>query len=91
MSALDKQIGGDHYINYPIQPIEFIVKNKLDYVPGCVIKRMCRYNQPSGKGLEDLEKAKHEIDLLIELEGLNENSCYGMCWLYRVSCIKSSA
>ena len=65
-TALDTQIGGEHYKNYAIQPVEFITKNKLGFLEGCVIKRICRYEDKNG--LEDLKKAKHEIDLLIELK-----------------------
>lgn len=69
MSALDKQVGGNHYKGFPIQPAEYSTKNKLGFLPGCVVKRITRYNQPTGKGLEDLQKIKHEVDLLIEIEG----------------------
>ena len=65
-TALGTQIGGEHYKNYAIQPVEFITKNKLGFLEGCVIKRICRYEDKNG--LEDLKKAKHEIDLLIELK-----------------------
>lgn len=65
-TALDTQIGGEHYKKCVIQPVEFITKNELGFLEGCVIKRICRYEDK--KGLEDLKKAKHEIDLLIELK-----------------------
>ena len=65
-TALDTQVGGDHYKKHVIQPVEFITKNKLGFLEGCVIKRICRYEDKNGK--EDLEKIKHEIDLLIELK-----------------------
>lgn len=68
MSALDKQVGGNHYKHYKIQPVEFSTKNKLGFLQGCIIKRISRYNIEGGKGLEDLNKIKHEIDLIIELE-----------------------
>ena len=68
-NPLDYQVGGSHYKDYPIQPVEFITKNKLSFLVGCVIKRLCRYDKAGGKGLGDLEKAIHEIELLIELEG----------------------
>lgn len=55
-------------MNFEIQPIEFIVKNNLGFLEGCIIKRICRY--PYKGGIEDLRKAKHEIDLLIELQDL---------------------
>lgn len=68
-SALSTQVGGDHYKNFPVQPVEFIMKNSLSYLQGDVVKRIVRYNKPTGKGLQDLEKIKHVIDLLIEIEG----------------------
>lgn len=65
MSALDKQVSGSHY-KMPIQPIEFIHKNNIPYIEGNVIKYVCRWRDKGG--LADLEKAKHYIELLIELD-----------------------
>ena len=65
MDALNNQIGGSHYKNLPIQPVEFIEKNNLSFLEGCIIKRICRWKNKNG--IQDLEKAKHEIDLLIQL------------------------
>ena len=65
--ASETQIGGSHYSDMVIQPIEFIYKNGLSFIQGNVIKYVCRYK--SKGGIEDLNKAKHYIDLLIELEG----------------------
>lgn len=62
------QVGGSHYKDLPIQPARYIAKNGIGFLAGCVIKRMTRYNRPTGDGLQDLEKAKHEIDLLIKFE-----------------------
>ena len=67
--ALSVQQGGTHYKRFTIQPVEFISKNNLNFLQGCIIKRICRYKVPGGKALQDLEKIKHEIDLLIQLEG----------------------
>jgi hypothetical protein len=39
----DKQIGGDHYKSFHIQPYEFISKNELSFFQGNVIKYVCRY------------------------------------------------
>lgn len=66
MKATDTQIGGNHYKKFKIQPVEFIVKNELGYIEGNVIKYICRHKEKGGK--EDLLKAKHYIDLLIQLE-----------------------
>lgn len=61
------QIGGDHYKSLAIQPAEFAERNGLSFLEGCVVKRLCRWRR-GGKGREDLLKARHEIDLLLELE-----------------------
>ena len=52
--AIDKQIGGNHYKSFAIAPIEFITKNKLSFIQGCIIKYICRYDKKNGK--EDLDK-----------------------------------
>ena len=59
-----KQIGGRHYTDMVIQPSEFINKNKLQFAEGNAIKYICRH---AHKGeVQDLEKAKHYIDMIIE-------------------------
>jgi hypothetical protein len=63
-SPYQKQIGGEHYLKYKIQPSEFVVENKLLYPEGNVIKYILRHSDKGGK--EDLEKAKHFIDMIIE-------------------------
>ena len=65
-SELRKQVGGDHYSKLAIQPVEYINANKLTYLQGNVIKYVTRYKDKNG--LQDLEKARHYIDMLIELE-----------------------
>ena len=65
-SALKTEVGGNHYRNMVIQPVEFIMKNNLNFLQGCIIKRICRYKEKDG--ILDLQKIKHEVDLLIELE-----------------------
>lgn len=66
-SALDTQIAGNHYTEMAIQPIQFIYANRIGYIEGNVIKYICRYK--SKNGIEDLKKARHYLDLLIEMEG----------------------
>jgi len=68
MTALLDQVGGDHYRSKAIQPVEYIHANGLPFLEGCIVKRITRWREKNG--LEDLLKARHEIDLLIELEGL---------------------
>ena len=70
MKALKQQVGGDHYSKLAIQPVEYINKNNLTYLQGNVIKYVTRYKDKNG--VEDLLKAKHYIDLLIELEDKDE-------------------
>lgn len=65
-SALQTQEGGDHYKTMAIQPVEFITANKLTFLEGCVVKRICRHRRKNG--VEDLRKAIHEIELMIQLE-----------------------
>jgi hypothetical protein len=66
MSALDKQVSGSHYKDLAIQPVEFIYKNNIGYLEGNVIKYICRHKTKNG--LADLQKAKHYIEMLIEME-----------------------
>jgi hypothetical protein len=67
-NPLQHQVGGNHYKHFKIQPIEFITANKLSFLQGCIIKRICR------KKPRDLDKIKHEIDLMKELEDTNDFS-----------------
>lgn len=66
MSALDIQVGGGHYKNMPIQPMEFSMANNLDACQHTVVKYVTRFREKGG--IQDLEKAKHVIDMLIEFE-----------------------
>ena len=55
-----------HYTLCPIQPIDFIVANNMDFLEGNIIKYIARYKNKNG--LEDLAKARHYLDMLIERE-----------------------
>jgi len=66
MSALERQVSGDHYKSLKIQPIEFIHANGIPFAEGSVIKYVTRWRDKGG--LADLEKAKHFLEILIELE-----------------------
>lgn len=68
MSALSEQPGGSHYKDKAIQPVQYIHANGLGFCEGNVVKYVSRWREKNG--LEDLLKARHYIDLLIELEGL---------------------
>ena len=69
MSALKEQVAGGHYKQLKIQPVEYIHANKIGYMEGNIIKYVTRWRDKGG--IADLEKAKHYIELLIELEGRN--------------------
>lgn len=69
-TALETQIGGSHYKSKAIQPVEYIHANQIGYFEGCVIKYVTRWKNKNG--IQDLEKAKHYLELLIELEKANE-------------------
>jgi len=60
------QVGGDHYKNLKIQPTEFIHANNIPFIEGNIIKYVIRHRNKNG--IEDLKKAKHYIDLLIQFE-----------------------
>ena len=64
MSAKDYQVGGEHYKNTGIQPIEYIMANNLDFCEGNVVKYVSRWRQKNG--LDDLLKAQHYLQFLIE-------------------------
>ncbi len=64
MKEIDKQEGGDHYRNMVIQPIEFILANNILHCEACIIKYVTRWRKKNG--IEDLRKARHYIDILIE-------------------------
>jgi hypothetical protein len=65
-SPLDVQVAGDHYRKMKIQPVEYITQNGLGFLEGCIVKRISRWR--SKDGIQDLEKIKHEVDLLIDQE-----------------------
>ena len=64
MKSYNKQVGGNHYKKYKIQPVEFIIKNNIGFGEGNVIKYILRFKDKGG--IADLEKAKHYIELLID-------------------------
>jgi len=65
-SALDVQVGGAHYKDCVIQPVEYIHANGLGFIEGNIVKYITRWKAKGG--IADLEKVRHYADLLIELE-----------------------
>ncbi len=89
-NALDIQIGGSHYKDCNIQPIEYITANQLNFLAGCVVKRITRYNKPTGKGMQDIDKAIHELQLIKQLEYSEQQYwkrfityCTTPCWQFK--------
>jgi len=72
VSALDKQVAGQHYRQMAIQPAEYTTKNGIGHLAGDAIAYISRYRNKNGR--EDLEKAIHSLQLLIELEYGNNAS-----------------
>lgn len=64
--ALGVQVGGAHYKSMKIQPFEFVHANQIPYAEGSIIYYVSRWR--SKNGIEDLKKARHTLDLLIEAE-----------------------
>lgn len=92
MSALNKQVGGGHYSDMAIQPIEFITANNIPYREGNVLKYVCRH--ASKNGLEDIEKAIHYLEMIrdeyqeegdgewgdwVSIENVDQFSCSKEC------------
>jgi hypothetical protein len=65
-TPLDVQVGGNHYKDLAIQPVQYIHQNQLGYLEGNVVKYVTRH--ATKNGVQDLLKARHYIDLLLELE-----------------------
>ena len=65
MSANETQVGGDHYKDRKIQPWDFITANNMGFLEGNVIKYVSRHKEKHG--VEDLKKARHYLDKLIEV------------------------
>lgn len=64
IAASAKQIGGDHYKDFAIQPSEFIYKNNIEWLEGNAIKYICRHRLKGGA--QDIKKAIHYLQLILE-------------------------
>ena len=63
---LSTQVGGSHYKDCHIQPIEYMLANNLGYIEGAVVKYVTRWKDKGG--VQDLEKARHLLEILIQHE-----------------------
>lgn len=64
--ASNRQVGGRHYKDFQIQPAEFCHVNRLGFLTGEVVKRMCAYEATGD--IEEIHKSIHELELLLEFE-----------------------
>lgn len=65
-NALSYQVGGSHYKDKAIQPIEYITANNLNFLEGCIVKRITRHREKLGA--LDICKIRQECDLILQLE-----------------------
>ena len=65
-SALNTQVGGDHYRKMKIQPIEYILANELNFSEGNIVKLISRHRLKGGA--QDIQKIKQYCDFLLESE-----------------------
>lgn len=65
MKATDKQVGGSHYKDLSIQPVQYIHANGLSFLEGNVVKYITRHKTKNGRA--DVEKALHYCQLILEL------------------------
>jgi hypothetical protein len=64
MSSFDIQVGGDHYKNMAIGPLEYALANNLGPCEHAIVKYVSRWEDKGG--IQDLRKARHYLDILIE-------------------------
>lgn len=69
--ATEVQVGGSHYKDMPIQPVEYIHANGLSFLEGNVVKYISRHKTKNGRA--DVEKARHYCDLILQLEYSDKN------------------
>ena len=65
-NALEQQVGGKHYRECEIQPVEYIVKNNLDFLERNIVKYVTRH-RTKGEGKKDIEKVIHYAQLILEM------------------------
>lgn len=68
-SVKNQQVGGTHYMRKAYQPWDIIEEWEMCFWSGNVLKYLLRYRYKNG--LEDLKKARHYLDYLIEKEEKN--------------------
>ena len=71
LKATLKQVGGSHYKDCKIQPVEYIVGNDLTFLEGNIIKYITRHRR-KGEGRKDIEKVIHYAEMILEMEYKDE-------------------
>lgn len=64
MSTRDIQVGGTHYKDFPIEPVDYITKNELDWYTGNIVKYASRYKLKGGA--DDIKKVIHYAAMILE-------------------------
>ena len=67
LKATLKQVGGSHYKDCKIQPVEYIVGNDLTFLEGNITKYVTRHRR-KGEGRKDIEKVIHYAEMILEME-----------------------
>lgn len=65
-NPLETQIGGTHYKDLQIQPIEYITRNKLGFSEGNIVKYISRHKSKNKD--EDIKKIIHYAKLILQLD-----------------------
>lgn len=69
--ANEKQISGDHYKKYGnLQPWDVVIQWNMGYLDGTALKYLARWKDKGG--IDDLKKAIHFIEKLIEVTEASE-------------------
>jgi hypothetical protein len=66
LKTLEIQIGGTHYKDLKIQPVEYILANDLGWLEGNIVKYVTRHHSKNGKA--DIEKVIHYAQMLLEFQ-----------------------
>ena len=72
MRARDRQEGGNHYHKSDVQLVDYLIPNNIPFCEGSVMKYVARHREKNGK--EDLLKAIHYIEMIMEAEYPNERT-----------------
>lgn len=66
MTSLDKQVGGEHYKLFKIQPAEFLSVNNVGWLESNVVKYVLRHEFKNG--IQDIDKAIHYLELIKDIK-----------------------